>query len=152
MDPKVASQYPITLARSDRACARGMMSPCVVANEAPEVIIRRAALTRQFFLIYEFLMFQRCGQSPDESDAVDYRFKIFIRPFLEISKIYLWSISRIGRAKCYLSRAVSRLPLQHHPAEIVKVFCELPGVVGEITFEVREQGHTKEIWSFVSNR
>src|SRR5229473_2653716 len=120
--PKITGKDSTGISRSDGARAGRVMTPCMLANELP-----------QLFIVLQF-------DSGGEIVAV------LIGPFVKIVKINPRRITRIARLQRDRSAAVIGVRFQQRKREVVTTLADFVRVAGKISREARQYRHNKQIW------
>ena len=124
------------------------MPPCVLAHEVLEFVIRLPVLAGLLLFGDQTLLLEPPRQPADEVNARDDRIEVIaalVAAFLEIFEIDLRRVARIGAVQSNLARVILRVRLEDRPGEIIVMFDDKARIAGELTSEVRDQGHAEEI-------
>src|SRR5262249_15888872 len=120
------------------------MAPRCASDEIFKLLIT-LSLTRLFLLLQEIMTTQRRGQPADEMNALEQSLYVLISAFFERMEIDVRQVSGIPRPQCYLSRPVSRVPLQDRPGQLLQILPKLPCVSWVVALKMCQQCHAKKI-------
>src|SRR5216683_477979 len=147
--PKITGKDSTGISRSDGARAGRVMTPCMLANELPQLFIVLQFDSGNLLGKNEIRALQSVRHAPDVANTFDYGGEIvavLIVPFVKMVKINPRTLPRIAPLKRDRSAAVIGVRFQQRKREVVTTLADFVRVAGKISREARQYRHNKQIW------